>query len=284
MNWLITGGCGFIGVNLIKNLVEEGGHKIKVIDNHSVGQPSDLRKVCNFTTKQAHVPWKESDVELYNIDLLSDSLPEFIFEDIDVIVHLAALSGVRISVRNPKLSFTSNVIGSFELLETAREYGIRKFINASSGACVGDHAPPINETLLCKPISPYGATKLCVEALCNSYYHSFGIDTVSLRFSNVYGPLSNNKESLVAKFIKKMISGQIFDIYGDGKQTRDFIYTNDLVEAIKLSAITNSIGGEVFQLCTGEEKSVNEIIEILTTILINKGFPGSEIIYKHIES
>ena len=139
---------------------------------------------------------------------------------------------------------------------------MKKFVFASSGAPVGECEPPIHEELAPHPVSPYGASKLAGEAYCSAYYRTFNLDTVALRFGNVYGPLSSNKNSLVAKFIKQSIQGEICEIYGDGTQTRDFIFIDDLVKAI-LKATTLDIGGEIFQIATNQEHTINEVSEIL---------------------
>jgi UDP-glucose 4-epimerase len=270
-NWLITGGCGFIGLNLVKELADEGGHEIRVVDNMSFGKADDLKYVCEY--KHTHPNnFKEPVVELVEVDIKDKFYMNQVMEDIDYVVHLAAISGVRLSVDDPTTSFTTNVDGTFNLLEAARKNNIKKFIFASSGAGVGDHKPPIHEDLPARPVSPYGATKLAGEGLCTSYYHSFGLETTSLRFSNVYGPFSHRKESLVAKLVKRVLDNKTFNIYGDGNQTRDFVYVDDLVNAIKLCVSTEDIGGEIYQLCTGNESSINFIIGEIIHILKKRAF------------
>ncbi len=277
MNWLITGGCGFIGVNLIDSLIKEGGHKIRVFDNLSVGTEDDLSRVCEF--KKGYPTFDECDVSLIVADLVDPRYVDIACQDIDVIVHLGARSGVRPSVTNPSKSFTSNVIGTFNILDIARKYNIKQIVNASSGACIGD-VSPINEELPGKPVSPYGATKLCGEALCHSYHACYDMNIASLRFSNVYGPYSNNKTSLVAKFIKKIMYGKSLEIYGDGEQTRDFIHTSDLINAIRKASEFK--GGEAFQICTGIENSVNYVTKILVDMLVKKGFDRASV--THIDA
>jgi len=251
MNWLVTGGCGFIGVNFIKNLVEEGGHHIKVLDDFSFGKKEDLAEVCDIYT----------DVGLYEGPLEDAEKMDNICKNVDVIVHLAAKSGVRESVLYPDVWFNSNVVGTFNLLEAARKNGVKRVVMASSSAAVGDCSPPAHEEIPAKPISPYGASKTFMEAYASAYSYSYGMDTVCLRFSNVYGPHSRRKGSLVAKFVRRLMSGSVFNIYGDGEQTRDFINVKDLIDVLKLCVTTDkSIGGEVFQLCSGKEFSVNEVV------------------------
>ena len=185
---------------------------------------------------------------------------------VDVIVHLAANTGVQPSVKNPALDLTSNVVGTFNYLEAARKCGARTFVFASSGAPTGLAPPPITENAVCRPISPYGASKLAGEAYCSAYYHSYGLKTVALRFSNVYGPLSEQKDSVVAKFCRQAIEGDTWVINGDGTQTRDFIFNGDLVDAIVRAAFFDQ-GGELFQISTGRETSIHELAAMMSELI-----------------
>jgi len=268
IKWLITGGCGFIGRNLVKNLMEEGGHIIRIIDNLSVGTRKDLSGVCDFVeTDGPSVDFTiQSETELIVADILDADLTVKAAEGIDVIVHLAANTGVAPSVENPRLDCEKNVFGTLNVLEAARINRTGRFIFASSGAPTGECEPPIHEEIPPHPVSPYGASKLAGEGYCSAYFHTFGIDTVCLRFGNVYGPLSGHKDSVVAKFIKNILEGEKLEIYGDGFQTRDFIFTDDLIRAIRLSAQKDDIGGEIFQIATSNETTVSELAEKLIDI------------------
>lgn len=197
----------------------------------------------------------------------------------DVIVHLAANTGVPQSVADPLTDCSSNVLGTLHALESARENNVSRFIFASSGAPVGECEPPVRENLPCHPVSPYGASKLAGEAYCSAYKRSFGIDTVSLRFSNVYGPGSMAKTSVVAKFIKNALSNGSVEIYGDGSQTRDFIFVGDLVQAILKAATQREAGGEIFQIATQKGTTVNEIVELLSGIFASRGLPAFDVKY-----
>ena len=267
MNWLITGGCGFIGTGLVENLLRDRNNNIRIIDNLSVGSIEQLSQVCNVDT----------DVDLQISDITDAALFTKLCDDYDVIVHLAAMSGVRESVEFPKIWFDNNVIGTFNVFESARINNIKKVVCASSSAAVGDVDPPIHERLPMLPISPYGASKSFMETFASAYHNSYGIDTVCLRFSNVYGPLSATKTSLVAKFIRYVMEGKTFNIYGSGEQTRDFIHLYDLIEAIKLAATVNNVGGETFQLSSATEKTINEIIKKLVDILNTMGYTAKYI-------
>ncbi len=274
LRWLITGGCGFIGRNLIKNLMDEGGHYIKIVDNLSVGTKSDLSQVCNFKETSVEKCSTEnscSSVDLIVGDILEVDLAVKVVKNIDVIVHLAANTGVGPSVENPRKDCETNVMGTLNYLEAARLNSVSRFVFASSGAPAGECDPPIHEELPAHPVSPYGASKLAGEGYCSSYFRTFGIETVALRFGNVYGPYSSRKDSVVAKFIKKAINNEALEIYGDGNQTRDFIFIDDLVKAVRLAAEGKAIGGEIFQIATNKETTVNEIVQMLSSLLEKKG-------------
>ncbi|MCS3648573.1 NAD-dependent epimerase/dehydratase family protein [Salinibacter ruber] len=269
MKWFITGGCGFIGTNLIRRLVDEGGHAIRVYDNLSVGGRSDLEHITSFTEPDPDSleGGPENEVELIVGDIRNEGLVQRAVEGADVIVHLAAQSGVPSSVEDPRHDFQMNALGTFNLLEAARHNKVGRFVFASSAAPIGECEPPIHEEMACKPKAPYGASKLAGEGYCSAYHGTFGLDTVSLRFGNVYGPLSGHKSSVVAKFIRRAMQGKVLEVYGDGQQTRDFIHTHDLTRAIMLAATQPDIGGELFQIATNSETTVNDLAAMLVEIL-----------------
>ena len=269
MNWLVTGGCGFIGVALVRSLVDEGEHAVRVVDNLAVGTRGDLSDVCEFVeASPADVgPMNSAPVELVVGDILDEDLALRAAGGADVIVHLAANTGVAPSVEDPRSDCLANVIGTLNYLEAARHNDAKRFVFASSGAAVGEVEPPIHEEMTPHPVSPYGASKLSGEAYCSAYFRTFGVETAALRFGNVYGPLSNHKNSVIAKFIKRAMGGEVLEIYGDGTQTRDFIYIEDLVRAIRLAATAQTVGGETFQIATNAETSVQEMVEELLPVL-----------------
>lgn len=281
MNWLITGGCGFLGTALIKRLAaEKSDHNIRVIDNLSVGTRDDLGAVCDYielTSEQLRdKPLK--DVQLVTGDILDEELAINLSKNMDVIVHMAANTGVGPSVEDPRADCMANVIGTFNYLEAARINNVKRFVFASSGAPAGEVEPPIHEELPPHPVSPYGASKLAGEGYCSAYFRTFGIETVALRFGNVYGPGSLHKNSVVAKFIKQVLQGEVLEIYGDGTQTRDFIYIDDLLEALYLSAVNEGIGGEIFQIASNREVTINELVDTLRSAFSEKGIAGIKII------
>lgn len=277
MKFLITGGCGFIGTNFVKRLVSDGAHMIRIVDNLSVGKREDLSLVCQFKERnisyldEPQDPYEDSSVELMVGNILDDKLALKAAKEMDIIIHLAANTGVRPSVENPRLDCMTNILGTFNYLEAARQNNVNRFVLASSGAPIGECEPPIHEELAPHPVSPYGASKLAGEAYCSAYFCTFGIETVALRFGNVYGVGSGRKNSVVAKFIQQAMRGEKLEIYGNGKQTRDFIYIDDLVRAIYLASTVDGIGGEVFQIATNTETKVSELINTLLSLLAEVG-------------
>lgn len=283
---LITGGCGFIGTALIRRLkAEHPQARIRVLDNLSVGTKKDLKQVCQFVeTPLVRDKGKSADVMDCPVELVVGDIKEpeicgMCAKDMDIIVHLAANTGVGPSVADPRKDMEANVLGILNMLEAARSQEVERFVFASSGAPVGEVEPPIHEKLAPKPVSPYGASKLAGEGYCSAYYRTFGVKTVALRFGNVYGPGSTHKSSVVAKFIKQAIGGEQCEIYGDGSQTRDFIYIDDLTEAILKAAMYQEEPGqpgdllpwgEVFQIATNKEHTVNEVARMLQTSLNKK--------------
>jgi len=272
-NWVITGGCGFIGISLIKQLEEEGGNNIRVLDNLTTGTRKDLRQICVFNERLAEELKGESPagVELVVGDILDEKLALQVTQGADIIVHLAANTGVGPSVEDPRTDCYANVIGTFNYLEAARINQVPRFIFASSGAPAGEVEPPIHEELPPHPVSPYGASKLAGEGYCSAYSKTFDIDTVMLRFGNVYGPGSLHKSSVVAKFIRQALNRETLEIYGDGTQTRDFIYIDDLINALLLSSYKEGVGGHAFQIASNQETTVGEMAEKLVAELNKQG-------------
>ena len=283
MKWLITGGCGFLGTSLIKDLSTEAGQSVRVLDNLTVGTREDLAGVAEYTETAAANLKPMQDTETFSCELVvGDILDEHLALEVcrgaDVIVHFAANTGVPVSVAHPREDCMANVLGTFNYLESARQNGVKRFVFASSGAPAGEVEPPIHEELPAHPVSPYGASKLAGEGYCSAYFRSYGIDTVALRFGNVYGPGSLHKSSVVAKFIRRALDGETLEIYGDGTQTRDFIYIDDLVEAVRLAATVESIGGEAFQIATNRETTVGEMTELLVSVLADVGVRNIKVI------
>ncbi len=281
MNWLITGGCGFIGTALVRSLTREGGHAIRVVDNFAVGTREDLAAASDFVevSPDRLAPIVSGEhIELVAGDITDADLALRAAGGADVIVHFAANTGVMPSVEDPRADCMSNVVGTLNYLEAARCCGVGRFVFASSGGTViGEAEPPIHEEMVPHPVAPYGASKLAGEGYCSAYFQTFGIETVALRFGNVYGPLSGHKNSVVARFIKRAMDGEMLEIYGDGTQTRDFIYVEDLIRAVRLSATVDGAGGEVFQIATSAETTVQELTDRLLPALAAAGIEDVEV-------
>jgi UDP-glucose 4-epimerase len=257
------------------------GHRIRVIDNLTVGKREDLEEIQRSEVGGQRSESEPTGIELVVGDIRDQGLAEKVCKGIDVIVHLAANTGVIPSIEDPMADCMANVIGTVNFLEAARKNGVKRFVFASSGAPLGEQEPPIHEEMVPRPISPYGASKLCGEAYCSAYYGSFGLETVALRFGNVYGPLSSHKGSVVAKFIKHIFAGEPLPIYGDGNQTRDFIYVEDLVNAILLALERPGVGGEVFQIATHREHTVGEVADVLNRLAEKYLSRKNEIVFEN---
>ena len=241
---LVTGGCGFIGANVVRFLRDRTDWEVRVID--------DLR-----TGSRGYITDDLAEVMVGSVG--DPAALEPALEGIDAVVHLASETGVAPSVANPTKDFEGNSLTTFRTLESCRQRGVNRLVFASSGAAVGDVTPPIHEEVVPRPLSPYGAGKLVGEAYCQAYAGSFGMQTAALRFSNVYGPFSAHKKNAVPNFIKRCLNGEPIEIFGDGSKTRDFIHVDDLSDAIVRALTTDGIAGEVFQLATGIETSVLEL-------------------------
>ena len=248
---LVTGGCGFIGANLVRRIQSGPGWEVRIVD--------DLR-----TGRASYVPPELADVVVGDVaeaDVLGPAL-----DGVDAVVHLASQTGVLPSVEDPALDFAGSIVPTFRVLEGCRQRGIRRFVFASSGAAVGDVEPPIHENVVPKPLSPYGAGKLAGEAYVQGFAGSFGMETAALRFSNVYGPYSLHKDNAIPNFIRRCLAGERLEIFGDGSQTRDFIHVHDLCDGIIGAVAAEGLAGEIFQLGTSVETSVVELARLIQEV------------------
>jgi len=249
--YLVTGGCGFIGVNLVSRLAGRGA-RVRILDNLSLGRRED---VAPFG-----IDLRVGDIR--DMAALKDAC-----QGMDVVVHLAAHTRVVESISHPELNFEINAIGTMNVLRACRHAGVKKLIFASTGgAILGEQVPPVHEGMVPRPVSPYGASKLVGEAYCSAFCGSFGLNTVALRFSNVYGPFSYHKGSVVAQFFRNLMREEPLVIYGDGQQTRDFLYVDDLVDAVLLADEAET-PGEVFQIASGRETSLKDLLAAMKRVL-----------------
>ncbi len=241
---LVTGGAGFVGSNLIAQLRRSGGYEITVIDNERLG-------------KREHIA--EFDVDFVHGDLRDDAAVAEVVRDKETIIHLAADTRVMDSIEDPRFNFENNVVATFGLLRAARQAGVGRIINASTGGAILGEAPsPVHERMVANPLAPYGASKLAVEGYLSAFSGAYGMAAISLRFSNIYGPRSFHKGSVVAHFFKQILAGKDLIVYGDGSQVRDYLFVGDLVEGIE-AAMNSELSG-VFQLGKGQPTTINELI------------------------
>jgi UDP-glucose 4-epimerase len=244
---LVTGGAGFIGSALVR-LLAERGDDVRVYDNLSTGSAELLER---------------TGAELVQADVRDVAELTRAAEGRDVVFHLAAGTGVLPSIEDPFSDFDLNAGGTLAALWAARSVGAKRFVFSSSNAPLGAGAYPASEVKPVAPLSPYGAGKAAGEAYCSAFYGAYGLDAVAVRFSNAYGPRSAHKGNVIPVFLKRLLSGQELVVYGDGTQTRDFVFVEDLAAGLLLASTVEGIGGEVFQLASGVETSLNALVSLL---------------------
>jgi len=269
---LITGGCGFIGLNLVDYLISKTDWDIFILDNLSVGRKKDLEDIKNYSKNR---------ISFYKGDILNKKDVEQVICDCDFVVHLAAQTDVIFSVKNPVDDARVNILGLLNLLNASVEHKIKRFVFASSAAPLGEQDPPVDESKVPSPMSPYGASKLAGEGYCSSYSASFDLSNVVLRFSNVYGLYSFYKGSVIAKFIRQILLGEQPIIFGDGNQTRDFIFASDIAKAVFLSLTVDVPNiNNLYQIGTGVEVSINDLYTMIKKELEKNGYNVLDAIYK----
>ena len=265
MRILITGGLGFIGSNLINLLIRKKDvKKIIVIDNQCKSNLNYIKKITKYKYYSNKTNYRNSQhkVIVINTDTRDFDFAKKITKNIDAVIHLAAESGIDLSIQQPKESFDVNVIGTFNYLESCRINKVKSFIFSSSGAVFGQSKPPMIERTERKPISPYGSSKLSIESFCETYSAVFNINTTVLRFSNAYGLFSQHKKSVISNFIKKILYNNKLIINGDGKNTRDYIFAEDIAIAIYKS-IKQKGKFNSFHVSTGNQTSILKLIKII---------------------
>jgi len=250
MKVVITGGLGFIGQNLARWLR---------------GRDNSIELVAiDWRTGTSHQEHALFDVVVNTCFANEETLP--LYKDVDAVIHLAACTTVQESIHDPHRTFENNVEKTERMLEYARinAPNIHFVFSSTGGAIIGEHDGEIHEEIAARPISPYGASKLAIEGLMSAYQGSFNLRCVSLRFSNVYGPYSGHKDSVVAAFCKSYIESGTLQINGDGRQTRDYVYVDDICRAIEVVILKKGQG--LYQLGTGVGTSILELIDVFQNI------------------
>jgi len=254
---LVTGGAGFIGSHIAERLLQLG-NDVRILDNFSTGRRENLSSFAD-------------SVAVIEADIRDDDSVRKAIKGADVVFHEAALASVPRSVEDPSSSNEVNVKGTLNLLLAARDEGVSRFVYASSSSIYGDTPElPKREDMAPSPESPYAVSKLTGEQYCQVFSSLFGMECVSLRYFNVFGPRqdpASQYAAVVPLFVTALLEGRSPDIYGDGEQSRDFTYVSNVVDANMLALEANGVGGQVFNVACGSTGSVNELLSELQEIL-----------------
>ena len=255
--FLVTGGAGFIGSNICKELISQGCF-VRVVDNLLTGKKRNLASIID-------------EIDFIQADMGDAEVAQSATKDIDVVLHQGALASVPRSVDDPAATHRHCVDATFTLLLAARDAGIKRFVYAASSSAYGDTPTlPKVETMTPMPLSPYAAAKLVGEYYCSVFYQVFGLETISLRYFNVFGPQQDPASQYAAAipaFVTAILKDEPPTIYGDGEQSRDFTYIDNVVEANLLAASAEHTAGEVINIACGEAVTVNEIIALINELV-----------------
>jgi len=256
-NFLVTGGAGFIGSNIVDRLVELG-HAVRVLDDFSSGHRENLSQAID-------------KIDLVEGSIVDPDVCQAACKDIQIVLHQAAVPSVPRSMADPVTSHKANVDGIFNMLLAARDNQVQRFVFAASSSAYGETPElPKRETMPLCPISPYGANKAIGELYCYAFYKSFGLQTVALRYFNVFGRRQDPNSQYAAAipaFASRLLRGEPPLVYGDGEQTRDFTYIDNVISANLLAAEAPEVHGEVLNCACGQAVSVNQIIARLNELL-----------------
>jgi nucleoside-diphosphate-sugar epimerase len=257
MKTLVTGGGGFIGSHLASHLAELG-HDVRILDNFASGQRSNMLALPD-------------DVELIEGDIQSYERAHNAVTGCEIVFHQAALPSVPRSVQDPLTSNATNITGTLNVLLAARDAGVRRVIFASSSSIYGSSPEmPKREDVLPLPISPYAAAKMACEGYCRSFAEVYGLETVALRYFNVFGPRQDPRSEYAAavpKFINELMAGERPTVFGDGEQSRDFAYVQNIIEANVLAMDAQGVAGQVFNVACGEAVTLNQLLDELRDLL-----------------
>ena len=255
--YLVTGGAGFIGSHIVEELVRRG-ESVRILDNLSTGSKANLSSVME-------------KVDFHDGDICDPETLREVFKGIDYVIHLAALSSVVRSIEDPVATTQVNMIGTVQVLLASREAHVKRVVMAATGAAYGDNPVlPRVETQMPDPLSPYALVKLAGEYYGKIFHRLFGLEFVALRFFNVFGPRQNPKSpytGVMSKFITAYLSGKIPTIFGDGEQSRDFVYVANIVNGTLLACEKPGVAGKVINIGTGVGTTLNQTIKLLNHIL-----------------
>jgi UDP-glucuronate 4-epimerase len=266
-NILVTGGAGFIGSHLVDQLLSESSWSITVVDDFNDFYSPEIKR----SNIKGHL--KHSNYRMVEADIRDDAKLAEIFQETDfsVIVHLAARAGVRPSLSEPKLYTETNINGTVNLLELAREHGIKQFVFGSSSSVYGvnEKVPFAENDPIFQPISPYAATKAAGELICHTYSHLYDIRTVCLRFFTVYGA-RQRPDLAIHKFSKLITKGKPIQVFGDGSSRRDYTYIDDIIQGVRSAIDYDRSIHEVFNLGESQTVTLTELIELIEKSLGQK--------------
>jgi nucleoside-diphosphate-sugar epimerase len=256
MRYLITGGAGFIGSNIAIEIVRRGD-TVRILDNFATGRAVNLEAIQN-------------QVELVEGDIRDFWTVSAAMEGVDYVLHQAALPSVPRSVKNPLTSNAVNIDGTLNILEAARQAGVRRVVFACSSSVYGESATlPKVETMKPDPMSPYAVTKLTGEEYCKVYFRLYGLETVSLRYFNIFGPRqdpNSQYSAVIPLFIKAILGGKQPVIFGDGEQSRDFTYIGNAVSANLKACVAPNAPGKCYNVACGQRFTLNELLRLLGEI------------------
>ena len=259
--YLVTGGAGFIGSHLVEELVKRG-EQVRVLDNFSTGKRENLSDL-------------QEKIELVEGDIRSYHIVREVVQGVDFVLHQGALPSVPRSINDPITTNEVNVGGTLNILDAARDAGVKRVVYASSSSVYGaNKALPKREDMIPQPISPYAVAKLTGEKYCHVFSRTYGLETVALRYFNVFGPRQDPQSqysAVIPRFIVGMMEGQELTIHGDGTQSRDFTYVSNVVEANLLAVHAEGVSGEAFNLACGASMSLNEVVEKIAQTLDCEG-------------
>ena len=258
---LVTGGAGFIGSHIVDKLIDVDS-EVTVLDNLDTGQ---MKNVAQHKQNR--------NFHFIKGDIRNFSLVKKLVKDVDAVFNLAAIASVQRSVEDPLLVNDINVKGTLNLLKASLDSDVKRFIQVSSAAVYGDSQKlPIYEGLNPMPLSPYAVSKLAAENYAMVFNRIYGLETVCLRYFNVYGPRQayNDYSGAITIFANAILENQPPHVFGDGEQTRDFVFVKDVISATMLALTEKNVAGEIFNIATGRATSINRIVQILQEILDKK--------------